>query len=156
MTARIVSINISSGGVPKRAIDAADVRALGIVGDVQANQKYHGGPNRALCLYSMNLIEALRSEGHPIDPGSTGDNVTIHGLDWPQLVPGVRLSLGGVEVEITGYANPCAKIQPAFLDRDSRRIDHRLHPGWSRVYCRILTPGELRRGDAVSMQTAAS
>ena len=63
MTARIVSINISRGGVPKHPVDQADVRSLGIVGDAQSNVKFHGGPDRALCLYSMNLIDALRAEG---------------------------------------------------------------------------------------------
>jgi MOSC domain-containing protein YiiM len=156
MTGRVVSINVSNGGVPKRPVDAADVGSLGIRGDAQGNLKHHGGPSRALCLYSMNLIEALRAEGHPIAPGTTGENVTIHGLDWTALVPGRRLRLGVVDVEITGYASPCYKIQPSFLDRDSTRIDQRRHPGWSRVYCRILTPGSLRTGDAVSVQAASS
>lgn len=155
MTARIVSLNISSGGVPKRPMETADVGPLGLAGDVQRNRKFHGGPDRALCLYSMDLIDALRAEGHPIDPGSTGENVTISGLEWPQLVPGVRLSLGEVEVEVTGYANPCRNIQPSFLDGDSRRIDQRRRPGWSRVYCRVVRPGALRRGDPVEVRTAS-
>jgi MOSC domain-containing protein YiiM len=156
MTARIVSLNISNGGVPKRPIDHAEAGPLGIIGDAQGNLKHHGGPDRALCLYSMNLIDALRAEGHPIAPGTTGENVTIHGLDWAGLVPGIGLRLGDVRVEITGYANPCDKIQPSFIDHDSRRIDQRRHPGWSRVYCRVIRPGVLRQGDAVSMRPASS
>jgi MOSC domain-containing protein YiiM len=156
MTGHVVSINISNGGVPKRPVDRADVGSLGIVGDVQRNLKYHGGPDRALCLYSMDLIDVLRADGHPIAPGTTGENVTICGLDWAALVPGLRLSLGDVDVEITGYASPCHKIQPSFTDGDSGRIDQRRHPGWSRVYCRILTPGVLRPGAAVSMPSASS
>src|SRR5207237_828234 len=96
MTGRIVSINISGGGVPKRAVEEADVRSLGIVGDVQRNRQYHGGPDRALCLYSMDWIDALRAEGHPIAPGTTGENVTVHGVDWALLVPGIGLHLGAV------------------------------------------------------------
>lgn len=156
MSGRIASINISHGGVPKHTVDQADVRSLGIVGDAQRNLKYHGGPDRALCLYSMNLIDALRAEGHPIAPGTTGENVTIHGLDWDEVVPGMRVSLGDVRVEITGYASPCCKIQPSFIDSDSSRIDQRRHPGWSRVYCRILTPGAMRRGDSVSIESSSS
>jgi MOSC domain-containing protein YiiM len=156
MTGRVVSINISNGGVPKRPVERADVCSLGIVGDVQRNLKYHGGPERALCLYSMERIDALRAEGHPIAAGTTGENVTVHGLDWNEMAPGLRLRLGDVDVELTGYAGPCKKIEPSFLDQNSSRIDHRLHPGWSRVYCRILTPGALRRGDPVSIQSASS
>jgi MOSC domain-containing protein YiiM len=156
MNARIVSINLSHGGVPKRPVERADVQPLGIVGDAQRHRRFHGGPDRALCLYSMEAIDALRAEGHPIEPGSTGENVTIAGLVWAAIAPGVRLSLGDVEVEITGYANPCHQIQPSFLDGDSRRIDQRRHPGWSRVYCRILRAGVLRRGDAVAVRAASA
>ncbi|PYR94592.1 MAG: MOSC domain-containing protein [Acidobacteria bacterium] len=156
MTGRIVSINISGGGVPKRAVEEADVRSLGIVGDVQRNRQYHGGPDRALCLYSMDWIDALRAEGHPIAPGTTGENVTVHGVDWALLVPGIGLHLGAVHVEVTGFASPCYKIQSSFLDSDSRRIDQRRHPGWSRVYCRVLRPGPLRQGDVVVIEPASS
>lgn len=155
MTARVASLNISAGGVPKHPVDAADVGWLGIAGDVQRNRRFHGGPDRALCLFSMDLIDALRAEGHPIAPGSTGENVTIAGLDWSALVPGVRVWLGGVEIEVTGYASPCRNIQPSFLDGDSRRIDQRRRPGWSRVYGRVTTPGPLRRGDPVALRTVS-
>jgi MOSC domain-containing protein YiiM len=156
MSGRIVSINLSKGGVPKLPVDAAEVRSLGIVGDVQRNQRYHGGPDRALCLYSMEVIEALRAEGHPIAPGTTGENVTIAGLDWSRLVPGVRLALGAIEAVVTGYAAPCRNIQPFFIDRDSSRIDQRRHRGWSRIYCRVITPGALRVGDPVSINPPRS
>src|SRR2546422_5744398 len=34
-------------------------------------------------MYAMEAIEALRAEGHPIVPGAIGENLTVHGLDWP-------------------------------------------------------------------------
>src|SRR5687767_2906146 len=50
---RVVSIHRSDGGVPKLAIPAARITAAGIEGDRQRNLKHHGGPDRALCLYSL-------------------------------------------------------------------------------------------------------
>lgn len=146
---RIVSLNRSNGGVPKLPVHAARVTALGLEGDRQRNRRYHGGPDRALCLYSAERIDALRLEGHPIDPGAVGENVTIAGLRWEGIGPGTTLRLGEVEVEITSYASPCSSIRNAFLDEDSRRIAQLVHPGWSRVYARVLREGMLRVGDAV-------
>ena len=145
----IVSINISLGGVPKRPVLAARVSPAGLAGDGQRDRRHHGGPDRALCLYSMERIEALQREGHAIAPGTTGENLTIRGLDWDTLAPGVQLRAGGVTMEVTAYASPCKSIRPSFADENSNRISQQLFPGWSRVYARVVDSGELRVGDAV-------
>ena len=148
-TGVIVSLNRSSGGVPKRAVSEARVTRGGMEGDRQRNLKHHGGPERALCLYSADLIASLRVEGHVIEPGSLGENVTIAGLDWRLLEPGVRADLGDVLVEITSYAMPCRNIAPVFADGRSGRVSQRTHPGESRVYARVLREGTLRVADRV-------
>jgi MOSC domain-containing protein YiiM len=145
----IVSINVSRGGVPKLPVPEALVSSSGIDGDGQRDRRHHGGPDRALCLYSMERIEALHREGHSIAPGTTGENLTIRGLDWDTIAPGVQLRAGGVTMEVTAYASPCASIRPSFAGEDSGRISQKLHPGWSRVYARVVEPGELRVGDTV-------
>ena len=145
----MVSIHISNGGVPKLPIPSARVTEAGIEGDRQRNLKYHGGPDRALCLYSLELIEALRAEGHPISPGSTGENVLIAGIDWRRMVPGVAVSLGAVEIELTSYAFPCRNIRASFHKGRVGRISPETHPGWSRVYARVATGGSLAPEDPV-------
>ena len=149
--ATIRSLNVSPGGVPKRPVERALVTAAGMAGDRQRNLKYHGGPDRALCLYAVELIEALAAEGHPIGVGSTGENVTLEGLPWALVAPGVRLRLGPVLVEVTAYTVPCRTIQGAFLAGRTGRISQKRFPGWSRVYARVLAPGELRVGDPVEI-----
>jgi MOSC domain-containing protein YiiM len=149
MAARIVSLNRSNGGVPKQPVDQAHVAGNGMQGDRQRDRRFHGGPNRALCLYSLELIDQLALEGHPIAPGAVGENVTISGLDWRGVRPGSRLRLGDVTVEVTSFASPCKTIRKAFDDEDFTRISEKLHPGWSRAYARVLTEGVLRVGDIV-------
>jgi MOSC domain-containing protein YiiM len=151
MTARVVSINVSRGGVPKLPIERALVTTNGIEGDKQRDRRFHGGPQRALCLYSLELIDQLALEGHPIIPGSIGDNVTISGLDWGAVKPGVRMTLGPVEVEITSFTVPCKTIRKSCIDEDFTRISQKLRPGWSRVYARVVRDGELQQGDPVSI-----
>jgi MOSC domain-containing protein YiiM len=152
MTARIFQLNTSPGGVPKLAVREAELNELGLVGDDHRFPNIHGGPERALCLFSLDRILELQAEGHPIFPGAVGDNVTISGLDWQQLVPGVRLSLGDeVLVEITKYTNPCNTIPEFFVDGEYERISQKLHPGWSRVYARVLKPGRLCVGQLVKI-----
>jgi MOSC domain-containing protein YiiM len=147
---RIHQINISHGGVPKLPAHEAKVTLLGLAGDRQANTKHHGGPMRALCLYAMERITALQREGHPISPGSTGENLTLAGLDWAQVIPGTHLLLGDeVVIEITKYTLPCAKIAESFTGGEIDRMAQEQHPGWSRVYAKVLIEGCVQTGDSV-------
>jgi MOSC domain-containing protein YiiM len=150
--AEIVSLNRSPGGVPKLPIDEASVTSRGLDGDRQKNTKIHGGPTRALCLYAMELIEELQKQGHPIVPGSIGENITIRGLDWSAMQPGTRLRLGDeVEISITKFTQPCHQIRAAFSDGDYRRVNEDIRPGNSRVYARVIQEGRLRVGDKVEI-----
>ena len=150
----IFQINASQGGVPKSALREAVVNELGLTADSHAHPKIHGGPLAALCIYSLERIVALQAEGHPIFPGSVGENITVAGLDWEQVVPGARLRLGDeVLVEVTRYTTPCATIKDSFADADSNRILQTRHAGWSRVYAKVLRTGILRVGNGVRFES---
>jgi MOSC domain-containing protein YiiM len=151
-TGRVESINRSPGGVPKlpSAGGTGTVTAAGLDGDVQRDLRFHGGPDRAVSLYSLDLIAALPAEGHPIGPGTAGENLTVSGLEWARLVPGAVVRVGdGVRLEVTKYAHPCANIQGSFAEGRIERISQQTHPGWSRVYARVLESGPVRIGDSV-------
>ena len=148
----IAQVNISPGGVPKRPVASAEVGELGLQGDDHDEKQIHGGPERAVCLFSLERIEALAAEGHPIAPGYAGENVTARGIDWDLVVPGARLRLGSsVLLEITRYAAPCKTIRAWFLEGRFARMSQKLHPGWSRAYARVLTGGTIRPGDPIEL-----
>jgi MOSC domain-containing protein YiiM len=103
-------------------------------------------------VYSLDRIRALQAEGHPIDVGTAGENVTIEGIDWDLVEPGVRLRLGEeVVLEVSSFTIPCKTIRDSFIDGEFIRISHKLHPGWSRVYARVVAEGEIRFGDSVEL-----
>jgi MOSC domain-containing protein YiiM len=150
MDGYIFQLNCSDGGVPKRPVREAEVTPTGLACDRQAHPKIHGGPERALCLYALEQITALQDEGHPIFPGSIGENVTVVGVDWQTLQPGSRLALGDeVVIEITSYAGPCPTIAASFTDSKFKRISQKIHPGQSRLYARVIKTGLLATGQTV-------
>jgi MOSC domain-containing protein YiiM len=153
---RIESINTSRGGVPKQPVFEAFITADGVDGDRQADRRFHGGPDRAVVLFSLDVITALQSEGHSIAPGSTGENVTVSGIPWASILPGAELTMGGARLRITKYASPCYKIRSAFVANDETRISQKSHPGWSRLCARVVTEGLIRVGDAVQLHVNAS
>jgi len=149
-TGRIVQLSVSAGGVPKRAVAEARVTRLGLDGDGHHDEEHHGGPERAVCLFSIEAIRALAAEGHAISPGVIGENITLEGIDWSGMVPGASLRLGeGVLLQVTRYTSPCFKIATVFVGREFGRVSQKRHPGWSRVYARVLAEGQLRVGNGV-------
>lgn len=148
----IVQISVNpKGGVPKHRIEQTHLKTEGVEGDKQRDRRYHGGPERAICLFSYERIQALQDEGHPIDCGTTGENLTVAGLDWSEVVPGVRLQVGVAQLEIASYTTPCSNIAASFTDGAFKRIAQKVHPGWSRVYARVLKEGLVREGDTVQV-----
>ncbi len=143
---RIESINVSGGGVPKSGRLEAWISRNGVYGDSQANKKIHGGPERAVCIFAVELIEALQGEGHPIGHGTTGENLTVSGLDWDLVVPGTVWTAGDAVLEIASYTAPCKTIRDSFSDKRYKRISQKINPGWSRVYARVLEEGKVRVG----------
>jgi MOSC domain-containing protein YiiM len=151
-TGEVVGVFASDGGVPKRAIGTAEVGYRGVSVDRQAARRHHGRVWQALCLWSSDVVDALADEGHPIEPGFAGENISVRGLDWSTIRPGVQLRIGSVLAEVSSYATPCSKNAAWFADRDFNRMSHDEHPGRSRVYASVLEDGVVRPGDQVVVE----
>lgn len=142
--------------MPKLPVAEARLTVNGVAGDRQRNLEAHGGVDRAICLFSLEVIEALQAEGHSIRPGSSGENLTLAGLEWAVLKPGDRLRIGEVvRLEIVKYTEPCRFNAQWFLDGNFNRINQKKHPGWSRLYARVLAEGVVRPGDRVTVEEHA-
>ena len=147
----VAQLNASNGGVPKSAVDSVEVDYRGVVGDRQAARKHHGRPWQALCLWSADVIEQLKADGHPIFPGAAGENITLTGIDWTAIVMGTHLRIGTVLAQISAPAVPCAKNAQWFSDRDFNRIHHGNGP-FSRLYATVIEPGTIATGDAFTVE----
>jgi MOSC domain-containing protein YiiM len=152
-TGVVAGLFASGGGVPKQPIAEAVVGYRGVDGDRQATRQHHGRVWQALCLWSADVVDRLRGEGHPIALGNAGENVSISGIDWPSLRPGTRIGIGdGVLVEVSAYATPCKKNAGWFLGGDFDRMNHDRERGVSRVYASVLRDGTIRPNDPVIVE----
>ncbi len=152
MSAEVHSINVSSGGVPKSKVESADIMKKGVEGDFNRFRDGRGGnTDRAVCIFSLELIQRLKDEGHPIEIGSTGENLTIRGVEWESLSEGTRLEIGDVVLELSEPCAPCSKIGESFIGRRFDRVDHDQEYGWSRWLARVLREGRVTIGDSVNI-----
>ena len=146
----VAQLNTSSGGVPKRPVDRIAVDFGGVNGDVQATRRHHGRPWQALCLWSAEVIDDLARAGNPIDYGSAGENITVTGLDWARVRPGVVVDIGTVRCDVVAFALPCAQNARWFRGGDFNLMHHRNGPV-ARAYALVTRPGTIATGDDVTV-----
>jgi MOSC domain-containing protein YiiM len=156
MMGRVASVNISPGGVPKLPVERAWVGTLGLDADAH-NSPSHGGPDAAVCLYSVEAIARVAADGHTAFPGAYGENLTLEGIDWSDLRQGDRFVIGddGLEIELTSYSAPCTKQAQWFIGERIARISPLVHPEDSRWYARVLSEGPVAPGDRVEVSRPA-
>lgn len=152
MTGIIEQVSVSAGGLPKRAVEGARAGTLGLWGDRQRNTAIHGGPRKALLLASAEDVDELAREGFPVAPGSLGENLTVRGIDFRALRPGMRFRAGAALLELTTPRKPCVQLEPYNGGRTGR-IQAALETRHARggFYAAVLEEGEIRTGDLIAL-----
>ena len=133
----------------KRPLPRASVTRLGIVGDEQADRRYHGGPDQALHQFAQASYPRIVRARPELDgvavPGSIGENLSCTELDEENVCIGDRYRIGGVEIEVSQPRRPCSKIDARYDAQGlARFIDEQRMPGW---YLRVIRGGEIALGD---------
>lgn len=147
MPAVLTQLSVSPGGMPKSPVLAAQVTRDGVAGDKQRNLKYHGGRDRAVCLYSEELYATLRDLGIDLRPGDLGENFTTRGLDLQKLSPGDRLRVGPCVIEITKVRVPCSQLKKWDVDLPELIVGR---SGW---VAKVIVEGLVKPGDGVEVES---
>lgn len=145
MKGTLTQLNVSAGGMPKRPIAFAKVTLDGVAGDWQKNRKHHGGPNRAVCIYSEELYQWLREQGVSVSSGDIGENFTTRGIDLQKLSKGDRLRVGGCVIEITEVRVPCHQLKKWDADLPELIVGR---SGW---VAKVVAEGTVCAGDAIEV-----
>ena len=139
-------------GFVKDAQDGACWLAYGgFRGDEQADRKYHGGPEKAVCAYFSGHYPYWRKAlGIPDLPyGSFGENVTLDCFSEPDACIGDRFSLGAAEVQISQPRQPCWKLARRWRVKDLAVQAEQT--GFTGFYFRVVRHGHVRVGDALEL-----
>jgi MOSC domain-containing protein YiiM len=161
---KVISVNVSipktieingelvSTGIYKNPVPAAIwLGKLTLDGDDQADKKVHGGPHQAAYCYPLahyaHWQERLAASDLPY--GTFGENFTITGLDEHNTFIGDVLQIGEAVVQVTMPRIPCFKL--AHKLGDAKIIKEFLQSGRSGFYLRVLTEGNVKAGDAITI-----
>ncbi|MFC4619612.1 MOSC domain-containing protein [Camelliibacillus cellulosilyticus] len=95
----------------KRVTRSIYLRRLNFDGDLQADQKNHGGPDKAVCGYCYSHYEYWNQRlGLSLTTSAFGENLTIAGLTEAEARIGDIFALDEAIVQISQPRKPCYKL----------------------------------------------
>ena len=135
-------------GIRKAPVERGHVGALGLSGDVVADEENHGGLDQALYLYSSEDYDYWAGElGAVPEPGTFGENLTLSSFGPEPVQIGDRFRIGSALVETTAPRIPCSVFATRMGERNwVKRFAAARRPGF---YARVLEPGAVAAGDPV-------
>ena len=141
-------------GIYKQRVESVQVNSLGIIGDVQADKRVHGGVEKALHQYAQSSYAQIHAHYPELAEvaviGSIGENISSPVLDDQSVYIGDIYAIGSVIVQVSQPRSPCWKINHRFdTDLLSKFIAEQHICGW---YYRVLQDGQISVGDAIILQ----
>ena len=123
------------------------LRTLNLDGDRQADLSVHGGPTKAVYVYSAEHYDYWRDEFPEMDLpyGMFGENFTAKGFSETTLNIGDQFSIGSAMVMVTEPRLPCYKLGIRFGRTDI--IKKFLVSERTGFYLAVLQEGEVAVGD---------
>src|SRR6185312_2222127 len=142
-------------GIDKRPVtDPVQVGRLGLAGDTICDTVNHGGPDQAVYAYAEEDAAWWQSEladelSFPLRPGSFGENLKLRGIEVSDAVIGERWRIGGVILQVATPRIPCSTFAGFWQVR--QLVKRFTQAGRTGAYLRVLTEGQLRAGDPVTV-----
>jgi MOSC domain-containing protein YiiM len=136
----IVAVCLSERkGVAKKAVESALlVPDFGLENDAHAG-KWH----RQVSLLDYGQVEAFNAKGGEVDHGAFGENILVSGIDLKSLPVGSKLQVGPATLEVTQIGKECHSHCQIFY-----RVGDCIMPREG-IFAKVLTGGEVRKGDQV-------
>jgi len=134
----------------KQRTEEAFLAKQGFQGDGVADLRYHGGPDRAVCVYPYEHYLLWEQEfKNPLPASTFGENLTVTNMLEQDVCIGDIFRLGDAVIQITQGRIPCSTITkrtntPLLLKR-------MVETGYTGYLCRVLEEGIVRRDSEIRL-----
>ena len=120
----------------------------GFKGDGVADHRFHGGADKAVCVYCVDHFPFWEKElNRKLSFGAFGENLSVTGWVETEVHIGDTFKMGEAEVQCTQPRQPCHKLNKVF---DFQKMACRVQTtGYSGYYLRVLKPGWVEAGERI-------
>ena len=122
-----------------------------LAGDEQADLTVHGGPDKAVCVYSADHFpewSRVLREGD-LGAGAFGENFSVSHMDETSVCVGDVYAVGTSLVQVSQPRSPCWKLAARWNRPDLPRLV--LQSGRTGWYFRVLQRGVVSAGEELSL-----
>lgn len=141
----------TSGIYKSPVLGRVPLSSVNLAGDGQADLTVHGGPDKAVCVYSMDHYPSWRRE-LAIDecgPGWFGENFSIEGQTETDVAIGDTYEIGTAVVQISQPRAPCWKLGRRWKRLDMPKLV--VNSGRTGWYLRVIETGHVESGDVLAL-----
>ena len=136
----------------KTPVPHARLGLTDFAGNEQADLAHHGGPDKAVCVYSFDHYPYWESWiGEKLAPGAFGENLTLGSLRETEVCIGDIFAIGEALAQISQPRVPCSKLADKLGRKDLPVTIHA--NGYSGFYFRVLREGLVKTEDPVTLVT---
>lgn len=142
--------------IGKEPVEEAYLSKEGIRGDDVANHDFHGGPDRALCLYPFEHYAKWETEfGNKLVLPAFGENITSVGLLETEVFIGDIYKIGEATVQVTQGRVPCSTISK--FNSIESLLGRVFETCLTGIFFRVLEEGYINRNsEIILLQRQAS
>ncbi|TQR28838.1 MOSC domain-containing protein [Lysinibacillus sphaericus] len=129
-------------GIEKRKVQEVYLSARGFEGDDVADKKHHGGPDRAVCLYSAeHYIQWEQELGKPLPTAAFGENLTVTNMLEADICIGDIYKIGDAVIQVTQGRVPCSTIDK--YAEANTLLKRLIETGYTGFLARVLEEGTI-------------
>lgn len=136
--------------IGKQATNEVFLSMNGFLGDGIADTKHHGGPDRAVCVYSEEHYALWENEfSCKLPPATLGENLTVGGMLEEEVCIGDIYRVGDAVIQVTQGRVPCDTIsQRTGLPKLMKGM---IKTGFTGYLCRVLEEGMIRSNSEIRL-----
>ncbi|WP_102275018.1 MOSC domain-containing protein [Cytobacillus massiliigabonensis] len=139
-----------NSAIAKKGIEEVQLSKNGFIGDSVANREFHGGPERAVCLYPYEHYLLWEKEfNQTFRKPAFGENICVENMLEEDIYIGDTFSLGEAIVQVSQGRIPCSTISKH--NRVDSLLGRIVETGYTGYFFRVLQEGIVTKSSQLSL-----
>ncbi|OGX68092.1 MAG: sulfurase [Paenibacillus sp. RIFOXYA1_FULL_44_5] len=129
-------------GIWKEQVDELFAGFQRIAGDDVDNHIYHGGVDRAVCVYPFEHYDYWKKQfGVPLSTAAFGENLIVSNMKEDQVCIGDIYQIGDAVLQISQGRYPCETINKR--NHNEQLLEKVIQTGYTGYFFRVLKEGKI-------------